>query len=201
MTCDEEERSGVPEQTGTMVLWLWPAAHSKRIVESMPNTELFTHLAEIAGVFVGFGALISIRSERTRDDFEIVMIRFIVWFGILVVVTALAPVVIGEFGVTGHGLWVASSVVYLVLWWGGSGVLDRLNPERTRILTRLRGSARMRVEIPAAPMWVGANLALVLVLLGVLPNLEPALYLAAVALALLLDAQMLLYLVYGQGEK
>lgn len=167
----------------------------------MPNTELFTHLAEIAGVFVGFGALISIRSERTRDDFEIVMIRFIVWFGILVVVTALAPVVISEFGVTGHGLWVASSVLYLALWWGGGGALDRLNPERTRMLTRLQGRARMRAEIPAAPMWLCANIALVLVLLGVLPNLEPALYLTAVALALLLDAQMLLYLVYGQGEK
>ncbi|HEX6302463.1 MAG TPA: hypothetical protein VF148_18590 [Acidimicrobiia bacterium] len=75
------------------------------------DTELFVHLAEIAGVFVGFGALISIRSERTREDYEVVMIRFIVWFGILVVVTALAPVIISQFGVAGHSLWVSCSVL------------------------------------------------------------------------------------------
>ncbi|HSL26072.1 MAG TPA: hypothetical protein VLA54_07285 [Acidimicrobiia bacterium] len=167
----------------------------------MPDTELFFHLAEIAGVFVGFGALISIRSERSGDDFEVVMIRFIVWFGILVVVTALVPVILSQFSVTGHGLWVAGSVVYLVLWWGGGTVLDRMNPERTRVLTRLQGKARIRVEIPAVPMWLSAHIALVLVLLGVLPDKEPALYLTAVALALFLNALMSPYLVYRQSSK
>ena len=167
----------------------------------MPDTELFVHLAEIAGVFVGFGALISIRSERTRDDFEVVMIRFIVWFGILVVVTALAPVILSQFAVIGHGLWVACSVLYLVLWWGGGTALDRMNPERTRVLTRLQGKARIRVEIPAVPIWLSAHIALVLILLGVFPDKEPALYLTAVALALFLNALMLLYLVYRQSSK
>ena len=51
------------------------------------------------------------------------------------------------------------------------------------------------------PIWLGANIALVLILLGVLPDLEPALYLAAVALALFQNALMLLYLVYRQGSK
>ncbi|HEY5652460.1 MAG TPA: hypothetical protein VIW46_13520 [Acidimicrobiia bacterium] len=49
----------------------------------METTELLMHLAEIAGVFVGFGALISIRSEATRDE-EVMMIRMIVLFAILV---------------------------------------------------------------------------------------------------------------------
>lgn len=31
------------------------------------ETELFMHYAEIAGVFVGFGALISMRSARPTD--------------------------------------------------------------------------------------------------------------------------------------
>lgn len=47
----------------------------------METTELLMHLAEIAGVFVGFGALISIRSEATRDE-EVMMIRMIVLFAI-----------------------------------------------------------------------------------------------------------------------
>jgi hypothetical protein len=31
------------------------------------ETELFVHFAEIAGVFVGFGALISMRSAHVTD--------------------------------------------------------------------------------------------------------------------------------------
>ena len=49
----------------------------------MPNAELLIHLAEIAGVFVGFGALISIRSDTTTDEYEVTMIRMIVWTGIV----------------------------------------------------------------------------------------------------------------------
>ncbi len=36
----------------------------------MQDTELFLSLAEIAGVFVGFGALISIRSAGASDAHE-----------------------------------------------------------------------------------------------------------------------------------
>lgn len=162
----------------------------------MQNTELFMHLAEIAGVFVGFGALISIRSEATRDE-EVMLIRFIVLFAILVVVAALTPVMISGFGVTGHGLWVASSVVFLVLWWGSS-ILNRWDLERTRFLATITRQARIRMEIPVAPLWLSMNAALFLILTGSLPGQEPALYLTAVTLNLVNMAGMLLYLVYLQ---
>lgn len=162
----------------------------------MEDVELFTHLAEIAGVFVGFGALISIRSEATRDE-EVMMIRMIVLFGLLVVVAALTPVMISGFGVTGHGLWAPSAVVFLVLWWGSS-VLNRWDLERTRVLATVTRRARTRMEIPAAPLWLSMNAALILILTGRLPDQEPALYLTAVTVNLVLTAGMLLYLVYLQ---
>jgi hypothetical protein len=58
-----------------------------------------------------------------------------------------------------------------------------------------RSHVEAAAELAAVPLWLPANLALVLVVLGVLPNLEPALYLAAVVLILLMDALILLLLV------
>jgi hypothetical protein len=162
----------------------------------MENTELLMHLAEIAGVFVGFGALISVRSEAIRDE-EVMMIRQIVIFGITVIVAGLLPVVIASFGVKGHGLWATSAGVFLILWWGSS-ILNQWDLERTRVLAAIKGRARMRMEAPSVPLWLCMNAALVLILTGRLSEWEPALYLAAVVLNLLLTAGMLVYLVYLQ---
>ena len=125
------------------------------------------------------------------------MIRMIVFFGILVVVAALIPVTLGGFGVSGHGLWVASSVVFLALWWGSS-ILNRFDFERSRVLAGVTRRARMRMEIPAIPLWLTMNVVLILILTGRFPDQEPALYLTAVAVNLVLTAGMLLYLVYLQ---
>ncbi len=162
----------------------------------MENVELFTHLAEIAGVFVGFGALISIRSEMARDE-EVMLIRMIVYSGISVVVAALTPVMISAFGVTGHGLWVTSTVVFLVLWWGSS-ILDRWDRERKRVLATITRRTRIRQELPAAPLWLSMNVALILILTGRFLDHEPALFLTAVTLNLFLTAGTLIYLVYLQ---
>lgn len=166
----------------------------------MEHGELLIHLAGISGVFVGFGALISIRGEGTRDAYEIALIRMIVWFGIMVVVVALTPVVIAGFDVDGHGLWVASALVFLVLWWGGTAVMERLNPERTRYLASISPSRRIRIELPSVPLWLAMHVALALILLGLLPDHEAALYVVAVTLLLLIDAMLLLLLVYQQGR-
>lgn len=166
----------------------------------MPNTELLIHLAEIAGVFVGFGALISLRTETSTDEYEVTMIRLIVWTGIVVVVTALFPVVLADYGIEGRGLWITSSVLFLVLFWIGGMVTDRLSPERSRYLKRIPRRTRIRFEIPALFLWGPMNIALVAVLFGFFPEQEPVLYVTAVALNLTMDALLLLYLVYRQGS-
>lgn len=166
----------------------------------MQDAELFVSLAEIAGIFVGFGALISIRTDSTSDEYEVTMIRMIVWGGIMVIVAALAPVIISHYGVTGHALWVACSLTFLVLFWGGSTVMERLNPERTRYLGSISRKERIRIEMPGVFLWLPMSIALILILVGPFPHQEPALYLTAVALALFMDALLLLYLVYRQGH-
>jgi hypothetical protein len=44
----------------------------------MPETDLLLSLAEIAGVFLGFGALISVRSGGPSDAHEVSYIRWVV---------------------------------------------------------------------------------------------------------------------------
>ncbi len=162
----------------------------------MSETELLMHLAEIAGIFVGFGALIAIRSDAPRDE-EVTVIRQIVILGIAVVAAAVFPVMLAGFGIGGHALWGASAGVFLVLFWG-SNILNRWDVERTRYLAEITSTARMRFEIPLVPLWGFMNIALVLILTGRFPVRESALYVASVAAALFLTAATLLILVYLQ---
>ncbi|MGD8682831.1 MAG: hypothetical protein PVG27_02705 [Chloroflexota bacterium] len=62
----------------------------------MQELGLFVTLAEIAGVFVGFGALIAVRSGGGSDAREVVYIRSVLSLGVWAVVAALAPVTLGS---------------------------------------------------------------------------------------------------------
>jgi hypothetical protein len=163
----------------------------------MQDTELFLSLAEIAGVFVGFGALISVRSGGASDAHEVAYIRSVVWIALWVVVAGLAPILVSRYDVTGHDLWLVCSLVALALW---LGLLlgDARTPEAREDLaaaprTRLIGEMTATLLI-AVPMVI----ALVLVALGLFPDQEPALYLTAVALGLFMGALTLLLLVFSQ---
>jgi hypothetical protein len=166
----------------------------------MQDVELFLSLAEIAGVFVGFGALAAIRGSGTNDVYEVAGIGMVAWTGIQVVVAALVPVVISRFGVTGHELWLACSLVALALMWPVSELVDRISPERRAFKAAWPLKARARMEIMGAFLWVPMNVALVLVVLGVVPEQEPALYFAAVAFLLFMDAFALLTMVMSLGR-
>ena len=168
----------------------------------MPDTELFLSLAEIAGVFVGFGALIVIRSGRTSDVFEVTSISQVVEYGIMVVVVALVPIAINQFGISDHALWWVCSLVALALFWGGDEVLRRVTPERRAALewfgaapARWRGVVYVWTLAEVIPM----TLAWIVILVGVRPDLDAALYFAALAILLLIDAVQLLWTVIGVG--
>ncbi len=164
----------------------------------MPDTELFLSLAEIAGVFVGFGALIALRSKGPGDTFDVMMIGMVVWVAIAVVIIALAPVAVGGFGVTGHALWLACSVIALLVFFAGDEVVVRASGARRAFLAEAPIRRRWKAELAGGVVtWIPATVALVLVILGVLPEQEGALYFLAAALLLLLAALLLLMAVFG----
>jgi len=161
----------------------------------MQDVEMFLSLAEIAGIFVGFGALIALRSGSTADPAEVAFVGMVVWMGVQLVAGALAPVAIGRFGVTGHTLWLTCSVIVLAIFWIGDELVKRLSPERQAILAAMPRKARARQELIGVPFWLLMNLALVLIVLGVLPAHEAALYFAALVILLLFDAGLVLLVV------
>jgi uncharacterized membrane protein len=166
----------------------------------MQDAELLMGLAGIAGVFVGFGALISVRSGGISDAHEIAYIRSVVWVALWVVVAALAPVIIGRYGIAGHELWLVCSLVALVLW---LGLLlgDARTPESREEVTAA-STARIIGEMAASLLLAVPMLgALALVVLGAFPDQEPALYLTAVALGLFMGAFTLLVLVFSQRRQ
>jgi hypothetical protein len=166
----------------------------------MQDADLFLAVAEIAGVFVGFGALIAIRSAGGGDVYDVAAVQLVVMSGITVVIVAFAPIVLGRFGVTDHWLWFACSVVFLLLFFGSDEVLKRVSPERRAWLAAAPLRARTRVEVIGALVWGPMIIALVVILLGAVPDLEPALYFAAVALNLLMALVVLLGVVVGQAR-
>lgn len=166
----------------------------------METVELLIPLAEIAGVFVGFGALIASRGVGTSDVFDVGGLLLVMTQGAAVVITALAPLAISRYGVDGHGLWLASSILFLVIFFGSDELLKRLSPERRAMLAAWPLRTRARMEIAAAIVWGPMIIALIVILLGLVPEQEPALYFTAVALNLAMAILILLVVVTGQAR-
>jgi len=163
----------------------------------MQDADLFMELAGIAGVFVGFGALISVRAGGASDAFEIAYMRGVVSFGLLTIVAALAPVTLGRYDLAEHQVWALSSVV-VVVGLIAVTVLNALTPEyrdETATATRSRW-LRMLAMGAVAVLMLAAALAPLVIILGLAPGYEAALFFTAVVVILLFDALQLLQLVF-----
>ena len=160
----------------------------------MQDADLLVQLAAIAGVFVGFGALIAVRSGGASDAHEVAYIRSIVSIAVWVAVAALAPVTLSRYGLAGHDLWLACSIPALILLLG-VWVVNSRTPEMRQEYAQAQ---LMREGVINALLVVSLVVTLILVALGLVPDREPALYLTAVELGLLATALTLLLLVFSQ---
>jgi hypothetical protein len=168
----------------------------------MQDTELFMELAGIAGVFVGFGALIAVRSGGPSDALEVGYTRGMVLFGVLTVVAALAPVTLVRYDLTQHQVWALSSALVL-LGWAIFGVVNIRTAEYRANVAAGYEATRRRWAVVVDLVTVGlymlvALLAPIVIILGVAPDLEAALYFTVVVQILLGAAWLLLSLVYAQ---
>jgi len=170
----------------------------------MQDVDLLVQLAGIAGVFVGFGALISVRSGGPSEAHEVAYIRWVVSIGIWVVIAALAPVIVSRYDVAGHDLWMACSLLALVLFAvmvTVNGRSPEMGEDRAAILA---AAPRAMVVVGAAStMWLPTAslvLALALVVLGLFPDQEEALYVTAVGLGLYMGAIGLFAMVFSMGH-
>jgi hypothetical protein len=160
---------------------------------------LFVTIAEIAGVFVGFAALISVTRRADIDASQLGQIRAVVTIGLMVVVAALIPVALSAYDLTGHALWVVASLIYLVLNWTVI-VLALRRPENRRL-----AAAQARTTPMAAVFFwlleIPIQVPLLLVVFGVNRDLDAAFYLTALVFHLFEAALVLAQLVYSQAGR
>ncbi len=163
-----------------------------REVAGMQDVDLFVHMAEIAGVFVGFGALIAVRSGATMDASEISALRWVLSAAIWVVIAALVPIFVSRYDVAGRDLWLACSLLAVVLM----AIVIVVNAMPTEIRQDRTETFATRPPLEIV-LWMGPTLwlplaalvlALAVVALGIAPGREEALYLTAVGLGLFMAA-------------
>ena len=160
----------------------------------MPESGLVP-LAEIAGIFVAFGALISVRSADDGDPQTLVYLRAVTWMGLWVVVAALVPGALSSYGVEGHGLWLPCSLIALVtfhvMWFA-----DRRSPKMGAVRAKTPRRLLIRYIALVMPLTALLNGALLLLLVELWPDREAALYLTAVTAGMLMAGFTLLILVF-----
>lgn len=164
----------------------------------MEDADLFLELAGVAGVFVGFGALIAVRSSGAGPD-EVGLMRGVVSFGLLTVVAALAPVTISRYAPTEHQVWAVSSGLAIVGLVGLIVVMARTPEYRANMATAWRSRGFRAIENGASvALAIALGLVPIVILLGLAPELEAALYFTLVVLLLLGAGWVLLDLVFSQ---
>jgi hypothetical protein len=161
------------------------------------DVDLFITIAEIAGIFVGFGALINVTRKEEIEKFKLWRIRGLVTLGLGVLVAALLPIGLSRYGLTGHTLWFSCSIIYLLLNWAVSIHFIRKPEIRKYLKTQSKDS-----PIISMFFWlvleVPFQASLILILLGLYPSLEPALYTTAIFFALFEAAVTLSQFVYSK---
>ena len=170
----------------------------------MQDTDLFMELARIAGVFVGFGALIAVRSSGASEPQEVSPVRVTVATGVMAVIGALAPVTLGRNNLTAHQVLALSSVLVL----GGTigiSFMHIRSPEFKAYVASSDGVKMKPTNVVGIVAWVllagGMALAPVIIILGVAPDLEAALYFTVLVLILLLAAWALMSLVGADNQR
>ena len=168
----------------------------------MQDADLFMGLAGIAGVFVGFAALIAIRSGGPTDALEVAPMRMMVSMAMLTIVAALTPVALGRYDLTDHQVWALSSALILAGWLLIVVVSSRTPEYRAGWATAI---AETKLALSDVVYWVFFALYMIvlvvvpiIIVLGVAPELEAVLYFTVVVLILLGPGWALLMLVFSQ---
>jgi len=163
------------------------------------DLELLLVIAEITGVFVGFGALIGLSRTKDADNWQVIQIRGVVSIGLTVFVIALLPVLLSRYGIEGHILWFACSVIYLVVNWGS--IINGFRESESRTLAKTQAKTQpLRTIFFWLLLEVLMQGPLYLILLGTFPDLESAFFITSLLFNLFEGVYVLAQVVYGQVD-
>lgn len=152
----------------------------------------YVSLASIAGIFVGFAALIT----ASDDDDSPVLIKGIVNIGMLTLAGALIPILLAKYGVKEYLLWRLSSGFFFALIW-----FSLLHPTSRKIL-----ATQFRIDLKATLFFwifieIPIQLLLILSIFGVYPSLNNAFYITSIILNLLQAGYLCVQFVHSKRTK
>ncbi|WP_448006483.1 hypothetical protein [Agromyces bauzanensis] len=163
------------------------------------DTDLFVHFAEIAGIFVGFGALIGLRSAHVTDLHDVIYLKSVLMMAIWVVIFALVPIIVQQYGVHDHALWLPCAVAALVTWLLGAIGLSR-SADMRAFNKNLEPLYRF-LPVVGVPMHLIIASSLALIIIGALPTVDEALYMTALSTGLVFGGYALLVGVLSQKHQ
>ena len=150
-------------------------------------------IAEIAGVFVGFAALLTVvgrRAESNDRSGEGLLLATVVLVSVVVIVAAMVPVVLNRYGLAQLSVWRVSSGVYFVVNWA-----QILYVGRRTLGYRAAHSQQPVLSLAVWSLEPLLQISLILCIFGAWASLAPAFYLTALAVALIQVSLMLALLV------
>ncbi len=163
------------------------------------DSTLLIAIAEIAGVFVGFGALISVIRPNEIEAAQLARIRGMVTIGLGLIINALIPVGLNFYGVTDHILWFMSSLIFFTFNWVVI-ILSMRDPVNRELMKNGMRTSPVITVLFWLLLEIPLQVPLVLTMLGLFPHLEPAFYTTALLFNLFQAAFALVQLVYSQAD-
>lgn len=163
------------------------------------ETELFLALAEISGVFVGFGALISVRTPDQTDLHSVVYLRAVMAIGLWVLIAALLPVAVSRYGVDDRTLWLSCTLAVLALYAVVVAAVN-LTPDAKALNRSQWDVVDLVFPVVGLPLHLIAVGSLVLVVVGRVPHLDESLYLTALITAQVFAGYTLLMLALSRKD-
>lgn len=156
------------------------------------HVALFYTVAQIAGIFVGFGALIALTTPKGVNKRQKDLLTLCVMIGLFVIVAAILPILFMAFGLAQNTVWVLSAGIILIFNWA------TIWPQRGMLRDIIRRRDVREIGFSFG-VEAGVQLPLVLILLPVFPTQSAALYSATLCISLFQAATTLMSLVLGQS--
>jgi len=147
-------------------------------------------LAQVAGIFIGFGALISVSKQSGATQREAKTLAMLVYIGIMIMVGSLLPVLLDRYGIVAQWSLRIGAIALLMMAWlailkTASGVVDEF--KQSPLNTGFFWLQEIVFQVP-----------LILIVIGVYANFAEAFMLTALVVAAFEAAQLLVGIVFSR---
>ena len=139
-------------------------------------------IAEIAGVFIGFAALVTVVARGSTDGSyheDTFKLANVVIINVMIITSALFPVVLNSYGITPSAVWRSASGFLWIVNLLQIVFLSRTTQGYAAAFSRSR--TLLLAVLSLSPFF---HIPLLLCIFGVMPNLAPAFFLTAIVAAI-----------------